>query len=547
MNQVAAPVQQQRAAQQDAPALSGAANADHMSDGKRILAFVFMAFGMFMALLDTQIIASSISEIQAGLAATPDEISLIQTSYLIAEVIMIPMSGWLSRMLSTRWLFAISAGGFTLTSVACASAWNIESMVVFRALQGFLGGAMIPTVFATGFVMFTGEKQAKIPAILGLTATLAPVLGPTIGGLITDSLSWRWLFFINIVPGLLITVIVPRLVKIDKPDIGLAKSFDFAGAIFLALFLGGLQYVLDEGPRRGWMEDEFLLALSIAAAVSALLFVARSLSYKEPIVDLRAFRNRNFSVGCALSFIIGIGLYGTTYLTPVFLGQIRRYDALQIGMTVFIVGVFQIAATPLTVILRERVDVKFLLLLGMGTFGASCLLFSHIDSSWGSGELFWPQTLRGLATMFCIVPVTNVALGALSPIEIKGASGLYNLMRNLGGAIGLALINTELFYNRLTLHYDNLSQQLNVAGANALDKLESLSSLLGTRFADPDQASLASLKLLVKITKREALTMGFMDVYLMLAAVFLAGVALIPLVKSVDTHAQGDGAAPPDH
>lgn len=523
----------------------GVANADHMTDGKRNLAFVLMAFGMFMALLDTQIIASSIAEIQAGLSATPDEISLIQTSYLIAEVIMIPMSGWLSRMLSTRWLFAISAGGFTLASLACASAWNIESMVLFRALQGFLGGAMIPTVFATGFVMFTGAKQAKIPAILGLTATLAPVLGPTLGGVITDYLSWRWIFFINIAPGILITLMVPRLVKIDRPEPGLARSFDFLGAIFLALFLGCLQYVLDEGARRGWLEDRLLLMLSIVSAISAILFITRSLSCDAPIVDLTAFKNRNFAVGCALSLIVGIGLYGTTYLTPVFLGHLAGYNALQIGLTVFIVGVFQIIATPLTVILRARLGIKLLLLIGFGLFGISCLLFSAVDASWGKDQLWLPQALRGFATMFCIVPVTSIALGALTPAELKGASGLYNLMRNLGGAIGLALINTGLFYNRLTLHYDQLMEHMNIAGANVNAKLEALTQLFSTRLVDTEQARLAALKMVAVLTRREALVIGFTDVYTAMAAVFLFGVLLIPLVKYVPL--ASNDAPPADH
>jgi DHA2 family multidrug resistance protein len=512
---------------------AGVANADHMTDGKRILTFVLMAFGMFMALLDTQIIASSIAEIQSGLAATADEISLIQTSYLIAEVIMIPMSGWLSRMLSTRWLFTISAAGFTLASLLCATAQSIESMVIYRALQGFLGGAMIPTVFATGFVLFTGPKQAKIPAILGLTATLAPVLGPTIGGVITDYLSWRWIFFINIVPGLLITFMVPRLVKIDRPDLNLAKHFDFIGALFLALFLGCLQYVLDEGARRGWMEDNTLFLLAIVSGVSGVLFVTRSLTNHEPIVDLTAFKDRNFLIGCLLSFIVGIGLYGTTYLTPVFLGHLRGYSALQIGTTVFIVGVFQIMATPLTVILRDRLGVKVLLLIGFGVFGISCLAFGQIDATWGKEQLWLPQALRGFATMFCIVPVTAIALSTLSPEELKGASGLYNLMRNLGGAIGLALINTNLFYNRLTLHYNQLLEHLNIAGSHANAQLDALTQYLGARITDPDLAARAALKLVSNLTRREALVIGFTDVYFWMALVFFFGVLLIPLVKAL--------------
>ena len=508
-------------------------NATNTKDKPHLLAFLFMAFGMFMALLDTQIIASSITEIQAGLSATPEEISSMQTSYLIAEVIMIPMSGWFSRMLSTRWLFTISAGGFTLASLGCAFSWNIESMLVFRALQGFLGGAMIPTAFASGFMMFPGEKnQAKVAAVLGLVATLAPVLGPTIGGLITSTFSWRWLFFVNIFPGILITLVVPHLVKIDKPDIGLAKNFDFAGAILLAVFLGGLQYVLDEGPRRGWFENEFLLGLICVSALSAILFIVRSLYFNHPVVDLRAFKNRNFLIGCMLSFIVGIGLYGSIYLTPVFLGQIRGYDAMQIGTTVFVTGLFQVLATFLTIILHKQMSSKAILFVGFATFVLSCAMFNQIDASWGFGELLIPQALRGLATMLCVIPLTSVALGALKPEELKGASGIYNLMRNLGGAIGLAHINTELFYNRLSLHYRHLVEHLNAASSNMNLDLERLSDMFGARIADTDKVALVSLKLLTHLITREALTLSFADVYLQMEAVFVLGAILVFLLKA---------------
>src|SRR5215470_13348021 len=251
----------------------GAAPASETSEGARMLAFLVMAFGMFMALIDIQIVTSSLAEIQAGLAATSDEVSSVQTSYLVAEVIMIPLSGWLTRMFSTRWLFTMSAAGFTVASVACAFAWNLQSMVVFRAIQGFVGGAMIPTVFATGFVLFTGTSQARIPAILGLVATLAPTLGPSVGGYITDHLSWRWLFFINIAPGVAISLLVPRLVKVDKPNLGLIKQFDVVGVALLTLCLGGLQYVLEEGAKNNWFEDDALLVLSIASAIAFVLFV----------------------------------------------------------------------------------------------------------------------------------------------------------------------------------------------------------------------------------------------------------------------------------
>jgi MFS transporter, DHA2 family, multidrug resistance protein len=518
-----------------------------MSDRQRLIAFIAMTVGMFMASLDIQIVASSIAEIQSGLSATADEISLVQTSYLIAEVIMIPMSGWLSRMLSTRWLFAISAAGFTIASLACAMAWNIESMVVFRALQGFIGGAMIPTVFAAGFAMFTGPKQTRIPAVLGLVATLAPALGPSLGGVITDALSWRWLFFINVVPGALITLIVPQILRIDRPDFSLARKFDLPGALLLALFLGCLQYILDEGPRKQWFENSSITILAVVSGASGIVFIWRSLATDEPVVDLRAFRSRNFTLGCAFSFIIGIGLYGSIYLTPLFLGQIRHFSALQIGTTVFVVGLCNIAATPFTVVLLKRIDIRLLLLAGFALFAVSSWLFSGINATWGSAEVMIPQGLRGIATMVCIIPVTGLALGALPPESVKGGSGLYNLMRNLGGAIGLALISSNLFYDRMALHFQRLMERINDGGVIAMQRIDSLAQVFNAHMTDGADVDLASMRILVKLVQREALALSFADVFLMMMAAFLFALLLIPLIDNV-AFKRGAAAPPPaDH
>src|SRR6266436_5870739 len=220
-----------------------------------LLPFVVMCAGMFIALLDIQIVASSLQEIGGGLSAAQDEISWVQTAYLIAEIIMIPLSGWLTRVLSTRWLFSISAAGFTLSSMLCGVAWDIHSMILFRALQGLLGASMIPTVFTSSFYYFQGPRRVYSAAVIGTIASIAPTLGPVIGGWITDTLNWHWLFYINLVPGLAITALIPLLVKIDKPDLSLLKEADYPGIVLMAIGLGTLEYVLEEGTRWNWFDD----------------------------------------------------------------------------------------------------------------------------------------------------------------------------------------------------------------------------------------------------------------------------------------------------
>src|SRR6516164_6488222 len=246
---------------------------------KSLLPFVVMCFGGFMALLDIQIVASSLQQIGGGLSAAQDEISWVQTAYLIAEIIVIPLSGWLTRVFSTRWLFTASAAGFTITSLLCGLAWNIESMIVFRALQGLLGASMIPTMFTSSFYFFPGQRRVYSAAVIGTIASVAPTLGPVIGGWITDTLNWHWLFYVNLVPGIAVAVLVTLLVKIDEPDLRLLKEADYLGIMLMTVALGTLEYVLEEGSRWNWFDDTTIKACAYIAGISGVLFVARSLTF----------------------------------------------------------------------------------------------------------------------------------------------------------------------------------------------------------------------------------------------------------------------------
>src|SRR3569623_1971313 len=462
--------------------------------------FMIMVFGMFMAILDIQIVSSSIAEIQAGLAASSDEISWVQTSYLIAEVVMIPLTGILSRLFSTRVFFSIAAAGFTLTSMLCALAWDINSMIVFRALQGFLGGAMIPPVFATSFIVFPPERRNFLSVLMGLVATMAPTLGPTRGGWLTQTFSWHWLFLANLLPGIVVSVGVWLLVVFDKADKSLLKDFDYTGLLLMAIFLGCMQYAIEEGPRNDWFEDAEIRNAAAIAAVFAVLFFWRSFTYRAPIVDLKAFADKNFALGCMYSFIIGIGLYGSTYLTPVFLGQVRGFNALQIGQIMFVTGVFQFLSAPLAGRIAGQLDLRDMLAFGLLMFGGGVWLQSHMTSEWGFWEFFAPQAIRGFALMFLFIPIIAVALGTLPPARLKNASGLYNLMRNLGGAIGLAGINT-IINDRLALHWARLVEGLTGTNPNLQHYLEGAQGMMSAALGD--SGTLASMKMLARLLRQQ--------------------------------------------
>ena len=226
---------------------------------RRVIAFVAMVFGMFMAILDIQIVSASLAEIQAGLSASAEEISWVQTAYLVAEVVMIPLSGFLSRAFSTRVVFVASAAGFTASSLLCALSGSIDQMIFWRAVQGFIGGGMIPTVFSAAFSIFPREKQSIVTPVIGLVATLAPTIGPTLGGLLTDAFSWHWLFLVNLPPGIAVCVICWAMIDFDEPDLSLLKGFDWTGLAAMGLFLGALEYVLEEGPGKGWFDSFYYI------------------------------------------------------------------------------------------------------------------------------------------------------------------------------------------------------------------------------------------------------------------------------------------------
>jgi DHA2 family multidrug resistance protein len=505
------------------PAMIAAAPSERIAP-RRLLAFLIMVFGMFMSILDIQIVSASLTDIQAGLSASSTEVSWVQTAYLIAEVIAIPLSGFLSRALGTRLLFAISAFGFTIASFLCGFASTIEEMIVWRCLQGFLGAGMIPTVFASAYTVFPRSKFHIVGPIIGLVATLAPTVGPTVGGFITDAMSWHWLFFINIVPGIIITVGVLALVDFDSPNFALLDRFDWWGLIFMGGFLGALEYVLEEGPQYQWLQDTSVAVCAWVCAISAIAFFWRVLSAEEPIVDIRAFGDRNFGIGCVLQFCIGIGLYGLTYMYPRYLSEVRGYSALMIGETMFVSGVTMFLMAPVVGRLMLRFDMRYIIAAGLVIFALGSWQMTSITRDYDFYELMLPQILRGIGMMLAMVPTNNIALGTLAPERVKNASGLFNLMRNLGGAVGLAIIN-QVLNERTDLHIARLQERVTWGNATATETL----SMLTQRLQGMGDAALMAMKQLSQIVHRQAVVMGYGDAFLMLT-LFYFGLSLLVMV-----------------
>jgi DHA2 family multidrug resistance protein len=499
---------------------------------RAILPFAVMCVGMFVALLDIQIVASSLQDIGGGLSAAQDQISWVQTAYLIAEIIVIPLSGWLTRVFSTRWLFAGSAVGFTVSSMLCGLAWNIDSMIVFRGLQGMLGASMIPTVFTSSFHYFQGRKRVYSAAVIGTIASVAPTLGPVIGGYITDALNWHWLFYINLVPGTAVAILVALLVKIDDPDVGLLRQADYFGIGLMAVGLGTLEYFLEEGTRWNWFSDGTITACAWISGTALLAFFVRSMMVANPVVDFRAFGNRNFALGCFMSFVTGIGIFATIYLTPLFLGYVRGFSAWQTGIAIFSTGAASLAGVPVYIALARKFDLRWIMMFGLACFGISMWSFSFITHDWGGAQLLIPQVLRGFPQVFCVAPAVTLGLGSLPPARLKYASGLFNMMRNLGGAVGIAVCGAIL-NDRTNFHFAALASNLTDANAPTMRLLAALTQRLSETLGSPVAGRVAAIRELFQLAYREAETMSYADAFRAIMLAFAIATCLVPFLRKV--------------
>ncbi|MEY3197029.1 MAG: Multidrug resistance protein [Pseudomonadota bacterium] len=492
------------------------------------IAFFAMVVGMFMAVLDIQIVASSLSTIAAGLSATSEELSWIQTSYMIAEAIVIPITGFLARTFSTRITYTVAAGVFTLMSLLCACAWNIESMIFFRALQGLFGGAMIPTVFGAIFRLFSPEKRATAGIILGLTVTLAPTLGPTIGGYITEAISWRMMFLINILPGIFVCFAVWKFTDFDKPNLSLLNNFDFIGLILMAVGLGTLEYVLEEGIKYAWFESRYITYLTVLVMVMLAALIIREVRFHNPIICLRVFANRNFTMGCLCMFVLGVGLFGVVYMMPLFLYRIAGLDTLQIGIVMIVTGGAQFFGAPIAGrLVASGFDKRIILAIGLMGFAIGCNLNGKLTPESGFYDFLFPQIFRGAFLMFCFIPLNEMVLGSLLLSDVQNGSGLYNLTRNVGGAVGLAVINTTIIDNT-KIFSSILGEHMSKTNPTTQYYQSMIQNMFENSLAYPE---LASLSFMNNIIMRDGFIIALNDMFLAISILIVLCLFMVPFFE----------------
>jgi MFS transporter, DHA2 family, multidrug resistance protein len=491
------------------------------------LGFAAMCLGLFMAVLDVQVVASSLTAIQTAFHIPLDQLGWIQTAYLMAEVVAIPLTGILTRALSLRFLFALASLGFVLASWACALSPSFEFLIAARVVQGFFGGMLIPSVFTAVFVLIPERHHVLATTMAGVAALVAPTLGPLLGGWLTETHSWHWIFLINIVPGMAVALTVVLSLKPESTEMAALKKVDLLTLVLFAVFLAGLQWLLNQAPLHHW-RGPYVWGLSALCALSLGWGVHRALSVAHPFVHLTRFRDRGFALGCTLSFVLGMGLYGSGYLLSIFLGLVRGHGPIAIGEILVVSGMAQLATAPVAAWAETRLPARRLTFFGFLLFGLGLIANGFTTQTSDFRALFWPQVMRGLAMMFCLLPCTRCALSPWPAREVAEASGLFNLMRNLGGAIGIALIDTILT-ERTPGHVVRLVSRLQAGDPNAA-RLVGLPVRLfhNHAMAAVDPVTRAIIEPMVR---RAAITQSCNEAWLLLGALFLLSLLLVPALR----------------
>jgi DHA2 family multidrug resistance protein len=493
------------------------------------LGFSAMCVAMFMAILDIQVVASALVAMRSALRIGNDELSWIQNAYLTAEIVAIPLTGWLTRGLGLPRLFVIATLGFTLASIGCAACHSLAPLLAFRVVQGFFGGMLIPSVFSAVFLLLPKEHRVRATALAGVAAMLAPTLGPLIGGFLTERYSWHWIFLINVLPGIIVAAIIMCTLRREKSDLGELRRIDWLSILLASGSLACLELLLKRGPFDHWRGLEVVF-FAAAAALTGVIAVYRCLAHRHPFVDLRHFRDLQFSFGCTFSFVLGAGLYGSVYLLALFLGIVRGHTPFEIGTIMMVAGGTQLLVATVAAWAETRIDARLLTALGFALFGAGLYLNAASTAQSDFHDLLWPQVLRGAAVMFCLLPATRLALGNQPPEAVADASSLFNLMRNLGGAIGIAGVDTIL-EERTPNHVTAIIQRLLAGDPTAA----SLVGLPTDRFHNIPLGEIDPLTrdLIEPLVRRAALVQSFNEAWLALGLLFALCLLLIPFLRRV--------------
>jgi DHA2 family multidrug resistance protein len=504
------------------------------------IAVIGATLGAFMAVLNIQIVNASLADIQGAIGAGIDDGGWISTSYLIAEIVVIPLSGWLAQVFSIRIYLLTNAILFLGLSAACALAQDLPQMIVLRAVQGFTGGVLIPMAFTLIITLLPRGKQPVGLALFALSATFAPAIGPTIGGYLTENFGWQYIFYVNLVPGAVMVgmlwyALAPRPMKL-----ALLRDGDWAGIITMAIGLSALQTVLEEGNKDDWFGSPFIVKLSMIAAVALIAFLIIEFTVKKPLLNLRLLVRRNFGFGMLANFLLGIALYGSVFILPQYLSRIQGYNAEQIGTVLAWTGLPQLVLIPLVPRLMQKFDARIIIGIGFALFAGSNFMNIFMTNDYAADQLLWPNVVRAIGQALVLAPLSAVATSGIEPENAGSASGLFNMMRNLGGAVGIALLQTVLT-KREQYHSNVLMQSVSVFEQATRTRLEQLTQyFINHGVLDRADAARRAYVAIGHTVQKQAYILAFSDTFYLLGmALIVALVAVFFLKKPGQTSAGG--------
>ncbi|HEV3271823.1 MAG TPA: DHA2 family efflux MFS transporter permease subunit [Candidatus Methylacidiphilales bacterium] len=505
-------------------------------------AVVGAMLGAFMAVLDIQITNSSLNDIAGALGCSLDEGSWISTSYLVAEIVVIGMTGFLARVFSIKRYLLFSVVTFVIFSMFCAFAQNLNMMIIGRALQGLTGGALIPLAMTVNILILPPSLRPVGNAIFAMTATFAPAIGPTIGGWLTDNYGWQWIFFINIFPGVLMFFLLFNYLECDERRPELLAEGDYIGIFCMALGLGSLEYVLEEGERKDWFGNPLIRNFAIVAAIFITLFLIRELTTEKPFVNLRVFRHLRFTLSTLILAALGLALYGTVYLIPVYLAQIQGYSPFQIGITLMWVGLPQLVLLPFVPKLMKIIDPRIVAGIGLALFGGSCIIDGFLSPDFAMDQFRFSNIIRALGQPLIFVPLLSMSTEGIPRSEAGSASALFNMSRNIGGSVGIAMLST-IVTQREHLHSVHLGEFVTAYTPSVQARLDFLRKLFESKGIDAGTANGYALAALNRSVQNNAYIMAYSDAFLVIgAALILAIGGLFFMPKSISS-----GAMPMEH
>ncbi|MFL9454010.1 MULTISPECIES: MDR family MFS transporter [Nostocales] len=488
--------------------------------------------GAFMAVLDIQITNASLNDITGALGASLDEGAWISTAYLVAEIVVIPLTGWLSQVFSVKRYLLVNTALFIGFSICCAFASSLPQMILFRAGQGFTGGVLIPMAFTVILMTLPPAKQPVGLAMFGLSATLAPSLGPTVGGWLTDSYGWEYIFYLNVLPGILLLTGVWYALPQRPMQLNLIKKGDWFGIVTMAIGLSSLEFFLEEGNRKDWFGSEEIQRAAMVAGIVLPVFIVWQFVKKQPLLNLRLLIRRNFLIAILTTMGLGVGLYGSTFILPLYLTQIQGYNAMEIGQTIMWAGIPQLFITPFVPKLMQRFDLRLLVAIGFTMFGVSCFMNTTMSHDTGMPQLISAQIIRALGQPLVMTPLSSFATVGIEPKHIGSASAIYNMSRNLGGSFGIATLAT-LQSIRERFHSNRLVDDISLSNPITRDRLDQMIQMFLQHTSDPTQAQNQAFALMDRIVRREANVMAFNDCFFFIGCVLLLSAFLVLFFKKI--------------